>query len=128
LNIGERLRALRLEKKFSQGEIQKRTGLFVGHISRVENGDIVPTVETLEKFACALEIPMYQLLYDGEEPPSLRNSHLTKRKSAGEGTWGDSGKGARTFAKFRRVFHRIEEPDRRLLLSVVRKMAGTKPS
>jgi transcriptional regulator with XRE-family HTH domain len=60
--IGDRLRALREEKKFLQGEIEKRTGLLRCYISRVENGHTVPAVETLEKFARALEVPMYQLL------------------------------------------------------------------
>ena len=46
--IGDRLRVLREEKKFSQGEIEKRTGLLRSYISRVENGHTVPAVETLE--------------------------------------------------------------------------------
>ena len=71
--IGERLRALREVKMFSQGEIEKRTGLARSYISRVENGHTVPALETLEKFARALEVPMYQLFYDGEEPPKLPN-------------------------------------------------------
>jgi len=72
--IGERLRALREEKKFSQGEVEKRTGLLRCYISRVEHEHTVPAVETLEKFARALEVPMDQLFYDGEEPPKLPNS------------------------------------------------------
>src|SRR5205085_4362936 len=84
--IGERLRELREEKKFSQGEIEKRTGLLRCYISRVENGHTVPAVETLEKFARALEVPMYQLFYDGEEPPKLPN--LPKGKSANDLAWG----------------------------------------
>jgi len=71
--IGERLRVLREEKKLSQGDIEKKTGLLRCYISRVENGHTVPNVETLEKFARALEIPMYKLFYDGEEPPKLPN-------------------------------------------------------
>jgi transcriptional regulator with XRE-family HTH domain len=63
--IGERLRALREEKNFSQGVIEKRTGLLRCYISRVEIGHTVPAVETLEKFARALEVPMCQLFYDG---------------------------------------------------------------
>jgi transcriptional regulator with XRE-family HTH domain len=56
--IGDRLRALREEKKFSQGDIEKKTGLLRCYVSRVENGHTVPSVETLEKFARALEVPM----------------------------------------------------------------------
>jgi transcriptional regulator with XRE-family HTH domain len=43
----------------------------------VENGHTVPAIETLEKMARALEVPLYQLFYDGEEPPKLPN--LPKR-------------------------------------------------
>src|SRR5258708_26622953 len=86
--IGERLRALREEKKFSQGDIEKKTGLLRCYISRVENGHTVPAVETLEKFARALEVPMYQLFYDGEEAPKLPN--LPKRKSVEDIAWGSS--------------------------------------
>ena len=122
--IGERLRALREEKKFSQGEIEKRTGLLRCYISRVENGHTVPAVETLEKFARALEVPMYQLFYDGEEPPRLPN--LPKRKSADNIVWGNSGKDARLLAKFCRLFSRMEEGDLGLVLFMAQKMAGRK--
>src|SRR6478609_3676884 len=97
--IGDRLRALREEKKLSQGEIEKRTGLLRCYISRVENGHTVPSVETLEKFARALEVPMYQIFYDGNLNSNLSN--LTKRKSGNGFHWGESGKDARTLARFR---------------------------
>jgi transcriptional regulator with XRE-family HTH domain len=119
--IGDRLRALREEKKFSQGDIEKRTGLLRCYISRVENGHTVPAIETLEKMARALEVPLYQLFYDGEEPPELPN--LPKRKSADDIVWGASGKEARLLNKFRRLMGRIEDGDRRLLLYMAQKMA-----
>jgi transcriptional regulator with XRE-family HTH domain len=122
--IGDRLRELREQKKFSQGEIEKRTGLLRCYTSRVENGHTVPAVETLEKYARALEVPMYQLFYDGEEPPKL--PHLPKRKTADEITWGSSGKEARLLAKFCRLLSRMKEGDRGLLLSMAQKMARTK--
>jgi hypothetical protein len=49
-------------------------------------------VETLEKMARALEIPMYQLFYDGDEPPKFPN--LPKRKSADDIAWGSTGRTA----------------------------------
>src|ERR1700733_15318791 len=100
--IGERLRLLREEKKFSQGEIERRTGLLRCYISRVENGFTVPAVETLEKIARALEVPMYQLFYDGEEPPKL--ARRMKGKTNGISAWGSTGKDARLLARFRREF------------------------
>lgn len=122
--IGERLRALREEKKLSQGDIEKKTGLLRCYVSRVENGHTVPAVETLEKFARALEVPMYQLFYDGEEPPMLPN--ILKRKSADDIVWGSSGQDARTLAKFCRLFGRMEEGDLGLVLLMARKMAKQK--
>lgn len=69
--IGDRLREMREEKKLSQGDIEKRTGLLRCYISRVENGHTVPAIETLEKLARALEVSLYHLFYDGEEPRQL---------------------------------------------------------
>lgn len=120
--IGDRLRALREDKKLSQGDIEKRTGLLRCYISRVENGHTVPAIETLEKMARALEVPLYQLFYDGEEPPEIPN--LPKRKSADDIVWGHSGKEARLLNKFRRLMGRVEEGDRRLLLYMAQKMAN----
>jgi|SRR5579864_4476257 transcriptional regulator with XRE-family HTH domain len=122
--IGERLRALREEKKFSQGDIEEKTGLLRCYTSRVENGHTVPSVETLEKFARALEVPMYQLFYEGEEPPKLPN--LLKRKTTDDILWGSSGEDARTLVKFCRLFGRMEESDRGVLLFMAQKMAKRK--
>jgi len=120
--IGDRLRALREEKKLSQGDIEKRTGLLRCYISRVENGHTVPAIETLEKLARAMEVPLYQLFYDGEEPPVLPN--LPKRKTADDIAWGSTGKEARFLGRFRRLLSRIDEGDRRLLLYMAQKMAN----
>jgi transcriptional regulator with XRE-family HTH domain len=122
--IGDRLRALREEKKLSQGDIEEKTGLLRCYVSRVENGHMVPAVETLEKFARALGVPMYQLFYDGEEPPKLPN--LLERKSADDILWGNSGKDARVLAKFCRLFSRMKEADLGLLLLMAQKMARGK--
>src|SRR6202165_1353229 len=122
--IGDQLRAMREEKQLSQGDIEKRTGLLRCYISRVENGHTVPAIETLEKMASALEIPMYKLFYDGEEPPKLPN--LLKRKSADDILWGDSGKDAHMLAKFCRLFGRMKEDDRGLVLFMAQKMARRK--
>ena len=122
--IGERLRELREQKKFSQGDVEKRTGLLRCYISRVENGHTVPAIETLEKMARALEIPMYKLFYDGEEPLKLPN--LPKRKTADDIAWGSKGKDARLLAKFCRLFSRMEEGELGMVLFMAQKMARRK--
>ena len=120
--IGDRLREMREQKKLSQGDIEKRTGLLRCYISRVENGHTVPAIETLEKLARALECPLYHLFYDGEEPPQLPN--LLKRKSSDDIGWGSSGKEARYLNKLRRLLGRSQEADRKLLLHMAQKMAN----
>ena len=119
--IGDRLRDMREQKKLSQGDIEKRTGLLRCYISRVENGHTVPAIETLEKLARALEVPLYQLFYDGEEPPKLPN--LPRRKSSEDIAWGSSGKDGRFLNKLRRLLAKTEEADRKLLLHMAEKMA-----
>src|SRR5216117_1855342 len=120
--ISDRLRAIREQKDLSQGDIEKRTGLLRCYVSRVENGHTVPSIETLEKMARALEVPLYQLFYEGEEPPQVPN--LLKRKSPDENVWGSSGKDARFLGKLRRLLGKSSEEDRKLLLHMTQKMAG----
>jgi transcriptional regulator with XRE-family HTH domain len=119
--IGDRLRELREEKDLSQGDIEKRTGLLRCYISRVENGHTVPTVATLEKFARALEVPVYQLFYEGsEQPPDVL------KKSAADDEWGSQGKSARVLAQFRRLLSQTDESNRKLLLFMAQKMAKSR--
>jgi transcriptional regulator with XRE-family HTH domain len=119
--IGNRLRALREEKKLSQGDVEKRTGLLRCYISRVENGHTVPAIETLEKMARAFEVPLYQLVYDGEEPPQVPN--LLKRNSPDGTAWGSSGKDAEYLRKLRHLLSKADGNDRKLLLHMTQKMA-----
>src|SRR5258705_5651552 len=122
--IGDRLRDLREEKHLSQGDIEKRTGLLRCYISRVENGHTVPAIETLEKLARAMEIPLYQLFYDGEEPPAA--PILLRGRAATDIEWGSVGKDARMLSKLRRMLGVMDKDDRNLLLFMVQKMAGLK--
>jgi transcriptional regulator with XRE-family HTH domain len=120
--IGERLREMREEKKLSQGDIEKRTGLLRCYISRVENGHTVPAIETLEKLARALEVPLYQLFYEGNEPPKLPN--LLKRKTSDDIVWGSTGKNSVYLHKLVRCLSKATDSDRKLLLAMAQKVAG----
>ena len=117
--ISDRLRDLRERKKLSQGDIEKRTGLLRCYISRVENGRTVPTIETLEKMARALECPLYQLFYDGEKPSDLRP--ITSDGKGNE--WGSRGRNARYLHKISRCLSKMGERKRRILLAVAQKVA-----
>jgi len=121
MNIAERLRMLREQKQLSQGDIEKRTGLLRCYVSRVENGHTVPAIETLEKIARALEVPMYHLFYDGEEPPTGPTLKLRERND-----WASSGEGRRVLAKLRSCLDRMDQRDRSLLLFIVKRMSARK--
>src|SRR5690349_6580341 len=120
--IGRRLRMLREERDLSQGDIEARTGLLRCYISRVENGHTVPSIETLEKLASALEIPLYQLFYDGTEPPALPNLSKPTDQEELEGTHSESER--QFFRKINRLVTRIAEQDRELFLHMARKLAA----
>ncbi len=117
--IGERLRQLREEKNFSQGDIEKKTGLLRCYVSRVENGHTVPSLETLEKFANALEAPMYKLFYDGDTPTGLQ---LPKSKNSEEKLWGSKGPDARVLRQFHKLLEKMSEQNRGVLIHMAQKM------
>ena len=124
MTIGERLRVLREERKFSQRDIATKTGLLRCNVSRVENRHTFPSVRTLEKYARALEVPMYQLFYKGGGPPKLPNP--PKRRTTDDILWGNSGKDALMLASFCRLFSRMKEDDRKILFLIAQKMVKRK--
>jgi transcriptional regulator with XRE-family HTH domain len=114
--IGETIRQFREAKKLSQGDVEDRTGLRRCYVSRVENGHTVPSLETLEKIARALEAPLYQLFYsEGGAPKSNLHSKTPKDD------WASRGKGHRVLRKFQIAISKMSDGDRDLLLQ----MAGT---
>ena len=116
--IGNRLKELRESKELSQGDIEKRTGLLRCYISRVENGHTVPAIETLEKMARALEVPMYRLFHDGEAPASLR-----KVKPPKDDEFGSRGAQADYLSKLRRLLAKMKPNDQQFLLHMAQKVA-----
>lgn len=118
--IGDRLRALREQKGLSQGQIEKRTGLLRCYISRVENGHTVPSIETLEKFARALEIPLFQIFYGSEAAPEQLSDRVTESQVAA----GRSPEQGRFLRRMAALFYRLSESDRQFLLAAAQRMAA----
>jgi transcriptional regulator with XRE-family HTH domain len=119
--IGQRLRELRESKNLSQGDLEKRTGLLRCYTSRVENGHTVPTIETLEKYARALEIPLYRLFYEGKEPPKKPG---LPSADAAKPMWGTKGYERDELRKFAKALSLMDERQRELLLALATRMAG----
>ena len=119
MDVGIRLKQFRKLKGLSQGKLEERAGLLRCYISRVENGHTVPSVETLEKFARALDRPLYQLLYEGEKPPKSLKTEAPEIDD-----WASRGKGRRIFSKLQSALQKMSVPDRALLLCMAVKMVG----
>lgn len=123
--IGERIRSLREKKGLTQGDIEERSGLLRCYTSRVENGHTVPSLETIEKIARALEVPLYLVFYDGEKPPEIdllvsdRRRKLPFGKNAGE---------AKYIQSLLRLLERMNAANRKLLLRKARELAKNSSS
>ncbi len=115
--IGDKLRTLREQKNLSQGDIEKSSGLLRCYISRMENGHTVPGVDTLEKMARALEVPMYRLFTDDEhvKAPNIPAGVIRSRAVRPE-----QDRELRAFAK---LLSRMNDRDRRILLHMASKMS-----
>ena len=120
MQIGERLRELREAKNFSQGDIEHRTGMLRCYISRVENSHTVPAVETLEKFARALEVPLYKLFYEGTEPPKKPKLSTSEKT---EPLWGINAKERPELRKLAQALSHMDGHKRTLLLGLGQRMA-----
>jgi transcriptional regulator with XRE-family HTH domain len=121
--IGTRLRILREEKGLSQGDIEKSTGVLRCYISRIENGHTIPSLETLQRFAAALDVPMYRLFYMGDGESSA--PQLMPQKSLDELAEqpGKAGEEARFMLQFKNLMAQLGEPDREVVLTLARKLA-----
>jgi len=76
MDIGKHLRELREAKAFSQGDLEKRTGLLRSYISRVEAGHTAPSRPTLERLADALGVEPQELL---RQEHGARPKHPARR-------------------------------------------------
>lgn len=119
--IGQRLRDIRKAKNLSQDDIARATGFVRPYISRVENGHIVPRIEILKEWAGALGMPLYQFLYESEEPPKP----LKLPEDGEEWLWGRSGREgeAHELVMLRRSLSKMTEADRKILLALAGRMA-----
>jgi transcriptional regulator with XRE-family HTH domain len=113
--LSERLKAIREQKNLSQGDIEAKTGLLRCYISRVENGHTVPSIETLEKMARALNVPMYQLFYEGHNATPLVTPQL--QNSAG------NRKDTQRLSRLSGYMSHMKERDKNLLVGIAARMA-----
>jgi len=112
IKIGTSIRAFRLQKGFSQGDIEKKTGLLRCYLSRVENGHTIPSLDTLSKIARALDLPITQFFTDDAVGRQSKGQKLSDEEM-------------RFLSQIRRYSTNLNESDRKLLLAMVKKFAAT---
>jgi transcriptional regulator with XRE-family HTH domain len=112
MNIGTTIRGYRLQKGMSQGDIEKRTGLLRCHLSRVENGHTVPSLETLQKIARALDLQLSEFFAEEAIGKEMSGLNLGEEE-------------IRFLTQVQRYSAHLSDSDRRLLLAMVRKFAQT---
>lgn len=123
MEIGRKLKKLREDKNLSQGDVEKKTGLLRCYTSRVENGYTVPSVDTLEKYARALEVPLYRFFTEGQ---AVKGLMLATSNGNGE-QWGERGKERRELRLFAKALARMHPRKQKLLLAMAQKMANQGP-
>jgi len=124
--IGQRIRRLRELKGLSQGDIERQTGMLRGYISRVEHGHTTPSVETLQRFAAALDVPMYRLFYnteDGALPAAVGGRPTSTLEDLAQAS-GSEGSEARFLLQLKGLMGNMMESDRAFLLDCARKLAS----
>jgi transcriptional regulator with XRE-family HTH domain len=60
--FGERVREKRRARSLTQVQVAERAGMFQHHISQLENGEVMPTLETILKLAAAIGCKPTELL------------------------------------------------------------------
>jgi transcriptional regulator with XRE-family HTH domain len=117
--VGERLRQIRESKKMSQGDIEKRTGLLRCYLSRVENNHTVPNLETLEKWAKALDVSLSQLFSETghEEKPH------PAFKSSGDGHRLDRA-ASNDLRRIEQALVRMKPRERAILVGIAGRLAS----
>ena len=68
MNIGERIKKARLAAGYTQAKLGARCGMADSAIRRYESGRGNPTLETLQRIADALDVPVGELIGQVPEP------------------------------------------------------------
>ncbi len=108
MKIGVTIRSFRLQHGLSQGDIERRTGLLRCYLSRVENGHTIPSLETLTKLACALEMPLAQFFADDTPPRQIPAQRVSDEELS-------------FLTQLRRYSAGLNESEKKVLLGMARK-------
>jgi transcriptional regulator with XRE-family HTH domain len=105
MQVGQRLRELREKRGWTQGDVERASGMLRAYISRVELGRTVPSVESIERFAAILDVPTYEVFREGPTVGIARS-----RKDS-------------TYDLLARYIVKLSAPDRDFILKLARRLA-----
>ena len=73
MNLGKRIQDLRRKRGFTTGELAARVHVTSGFISQLEHNKTEPSLQSLQRVATALQVPLsYLLLEDDRKPQVVR--------------------------------------------------------
>ncbi len=67
INVGERIKALRDERRISLRALSRRSGISANALSLIERGKTSPTVTTLSAIAAAFNVPIHTFFSNGDK-------------------------------------------------------------
>lgn len=70
MSLGERVRALRMERGLQQRQLAEKADLTPSMVSQIESGRLTPSLNTLRRLADALGVTIASL-FDGQPPGSV---------------------------------------------------------
>ena len=81
-DIGQRLRAMRRERSWTLLKASQETKLSLSALSKIERGELSPTLSSLNKIAIGFGVDIVTLL-DGQTPPNASGRRAINRRSSG---------------------------------------------
>ncbi len=82
-NLGHRVRQLRADRSLTQTELAGRSGVSHSALSKIENGQLSPTFETILRIVDGLEIDISELL-SSRESAERRTRRIVSRRGTGD--------------------------------------------
>lgn len=76
--VRERIHRLRKQRQLTQEDLCDKAGISVDAVSRIESGDRVPTLETLQRIAAALNVRVTDILRETQLPEPRLSPSLQK--------------------------------------------------
>ena len=99
--IGQKVRALRLKKKLGLAQLGQHTGLSPGMLSKIERGQLFPTLPTLLRIALVFGVGLEHFFVDHDEKPHVV---VVRRKS------GCGSRAARGTSRLRTILRSLDFP------------------